>query len=78
MTIRLKSIFRYDPAFPKVRLFRVTWETGTVGDGQGYSTKLTFNLVPRWFEWVSFPDDKWLTVLGVQVHRKRSYGGIFP
>jgi hypothetical protein len=59
-----------------LRLFRVMWIRGTVGDGHGYSAKLSLALRPALFgfhrEWQQF----FVTVLGVRVHFQRSYGGI--
>ena len=59
------------------RLFRVMWCKGKVGDGRGYSAKLSFAFVPWIFnvrrDWHEFE----CTVLGLRVHYKRSYGGRF-
>lgn len=75
--MRLKWIGRYDAVARLLRLARLTWTKGTVGDGEGYSTKLTLALAPRLFcihrEWQSLL----VTVCGVRVHHVRSYGGIF-
>lgn len=59
-----------------LRLFRVLWTQGRVGDGDGYSAKLSVALRPSLFavrrEWQSLC----VTLLGVSVHFERSYGGI--
>lgn len=72
-----KPVMRYDPILRWVRLFRLIWNTGVVGDGQGYSSKLTVALTPRLFRW----DRGWhawtLTILFVRIHYVRSYGGRF-
>lgn len=71
--LRLKRVFRYDGSQKLVRLFRVMWERGTVGDGKGYSAKLAIGLRPSLFHY----DDGRLTIFGLRVHYARSYGGIF-
>ena len=59
------------------RLARVMWCKGKVGDGRGYSAKLSFAFVPRIFSvqraWHEFE----CTMFCLRVHYKRSYGGRF-
>jgi hypothetical protein len=45
-------------------LTRIRWETGKVGDGKGYSNKVSISLQLKW------PP--------LRIHRVRSYGGVFP
>lgn len=71
--LRLKRVFRYDDSQKHVRLFRLMWERGTVGDGKGYSAKLAVGLLPKLF----YYDDGRLTIFGLRIHYARSYGGIF-
>lgn len=75
--IRIKRVMRWDDTIRTLRLCRVMWERGTVGDGQGYSSKLSFALTPKLFRW----EREWagwiVTILGIRIHHKRSYGGIF-
>lgn len=76
--LRLKHVFRYDEIQGHFRLFRVMWEVGKVGQpGGGHSNMISVALQPRIFMWDT-EDHHWLLVfLGVRIHRKRSYGGIF-
>lgn len=76
--LRFKAVFRRDPDARMIRLFRVMWETGTVGDGDGCSNSLTFALQPALFQ-LEREFGGWLLILaGLRIHRKRSFGGIFP
>ena len=65
---------------------RFYWNTGTVGDGRGYSTKLSAKLLwePRdlWIGVYWHKKDESLFVyicfvplLPIRIHYKRSYGG---
>lgn len=74
--MRVKNVMRYDPRQRKLRLFRLLWQVGTVGDGDGYSAKLSFALVPKLFGWSDEFFGWRLTLLCVQVHHLRAYGGI--
>lgn len=71
--LRFKRVLRFDKSQKLLRLFRVTWERGQVGDGRGYSAKVAIGLAPRLFH----RDDGRITVLGVRVHYAKSYGGIW-
>jgi hypothetical protein len=72
-----KLVMRWSESERMLRLFRVMWNTGTVGDGHGYSTRISVGLQARWFyftrEWSAFR----LTILGLHVSARRSYGGRF-
>lgn len=70
-------------------LTRLRWERGTVGDGEGYSVKLSLSLGWKWQDlWVGLfikPEyTGWiaylclLPCLPIRIHYQRSYGGIFP
>lgn len=75
--MRTKIVLRYSPTERTLRLGRLMWERGVVGSGKGYSAKLSLALVPALFR-VSQAWDGWdMTLLGVRLHYKRSYGGIF-
>jgi len=74
--MKVKPVFRMAGTDWLFRLFRVTWTRGTVGDGTGYSCKLSLGLYPRiagfirgWNEWR-------LYVLGLRIHFQRDFGGI--
>lgn len=72
----IKQVMRYDPRQRKFRLFRVMWTKGIVGKG-GYSTKLAVSLLPKL---IGFERDfnEWrLTLLGISIHKKVSFGGVF-
>jgi hypothetical protein len=73
--MKFKPVMRYSPNERMLRLCRLIWERGIVGDGQGYSAMLSLALRPALFhvrkEW-----DGWrFTLLGVRLHFKRSWGG---
>ena len=75
--LRARWIGRYDASLRALRLGRVMWERGTVGDGDGYSSKLSLALHPRLLRWQRDPGRGWcLTLAGVRVHYQRAYGGI--
>lgn len=75
--MRLKWIGRYDPGLRALRLGRALWERGTVGDGNGYSAKLSLALHTKLFRWRHWDGREWcLTLAGVRVHYQRAYGGI--
>lgn len=73
--MRFKRVMRSDGY--KFRLCRFMREVGSVGDGKGYSEKLTFALVRRLFGWSTDWDGWRLALLGIEVHYRRSYGGRF-
>lgn len=74
--LRFKRVLRVDRRARMIRLFRVLWQTGVVGDGRGYSAKLSFAIQAKLFQFErSFGE--WLLVFcGLRIHRVRSYGGI--
>jgi len=74
--MRMRWIGRYDRRARIFRMVRVTWTRGRVGDGRGYSAKLSLALCPRIIGWrrTSYPE--WmLTAVGLRLHYQRSYGG---
>jgi hypothetical protein len=73
--LRVKRVMRYDKSQRKLRLFRLLWSRGSVGDGVGYSAKLAVSLVRKWAGWKRDTFGWRLTVLGVQLHHRRAYGG---
>lgn len=75
--MKLKLVMRLDRRERKLRLFRLLWQRGTVGDGDGYSAKLSFALVPKLFEYRLELFGWRTTLFGVHVHHRKSYGGIF-
>lgn len=75
--MRIKPVMTYEPTQRRVRLFRVTREVGEVGNGHGYSMKLSVSLWPRLFHFERDFDEWRLTILGVSVHARKSYGGRF-
>lgn len=74
----------------RICLTRLRWERGKVGDGKGYSAKLSISLCfePRdlWVGlfWSPSGHQEWmawlclLPALPIRVHFQRSYGGVFP
>jgi hypothetical protein len=75
--MRIRSIFRHEPCARIYRLFSVTRNIGTVGDGTGYSEQFTVGLRPQRFSFFREHGGWILTICGVRIHYKRSYGGIF-
>jgi hypothetical protein len=72
--VKFKTVFRRDGLM--VRLFRVMWTRGTVGDGKGYSCKFSVAVRPTLFRWRRELGGWLLTLAGVRLHFDRSYGGI--
>lgn len=59
------------------RLVRVVWVSGVVGDGKGYSAKVTLAVSPKFFSFGrSGKYDIAVTLFGIRFHHNRSYGGI--
>lgn len=75
--MRLKRVCRWDSTARLFRVCRLTWDRGVVGDGKGTSNKLSLGLRPRLLGWRREWDGWILTVLGVRIHRKTSWGGRF-
>lgn len=73
--LKIKPVLRYDPTQHKLRLFRLLWQRGKVGDGQGYSAKLSVSFVAHAFGWTREYAGWRLTVMGLQLHHLRAYGG---
>jgi hypothetical protein len=75
--MKLKPIFTWDGK--KARLFRVIWNRGRVGDGKGYSAFLSLGLTPRLaaFSRIASFHELRITLLGLSLHYRRSYGGYF-
>lgn len=73
---KVRWINRYDDSARMRRLARAVWQRGTVGDGQGYSVKLTLGLRPALLAWRREYGGWIATVAGLRVHYRRSYGGI--
>jgi hypothetical protein len=60
----------------KLRVIRIVWaRKGGPGTGKGWSSKLTFNIVLRLFAWHWDSTDCYLTILGLQIHKQRHFGG---
>lgn len=76
--MKIKWVGRYDPGLRALRLGRAMWQRGTVGDGNGYSVKLSIALQPAVLRWRRDAGREWcLTLAGVRIHYQRAYGGIF-
>ena len=72
----VKNVMRYEPSGRIFRLFRLLWTKGKVGDGQGYSAKLSVSLEPKRFECKKEHNGWTVTICGVRLHKKISYGGV--
>ena len=75
--MRWKNVCTWSAHDRKLRLFRLTWERGTVGDGHGYSSMFTLGVSPQLYGWYRGFRDYRLTLVGLVFHYKRSYGGHF-
>jgi len=76
--LRVKTVMRYDEIQGHFRLFRVMWETGFVGDGIGHSNMVSVAVQRKLFCFERLSPASWmLVIMGLRIHRKRSYGGIF-
>lgn len=74
--LRIKKVMTVSKPERKVRLFRLMWEQGRMAHG-GYSAKLAVSLVPTLLG-VKRDANGWrATLLGIQAHMSRSYGGRF-
>lgn len=74
--MKFKKVFTRDGRY--VRLFRVMWIRGTVGDGKGFSCSFSVGLFPRVFRWERKRADEWrLWFFGLRLHFQRSFGGFF-
>ena len=75
--LKYKSVFRVDTIQRHFRLFRFLWQRGVVGDGSGYSAKLSVGFVAQIISFNRDTKTDWQVVLtGVRIHYCRSYGGI--
>jgi hypothetical protein len=71
-----QNVMRYSPNERVFRVGRLVWDTGNVGDGKGYSTKLSLALTPTLFRWYREPGHVWTLVLfGIRVQRTTAWGG---
>lgn len=76
--LRIKWVGRLDEIQGHFRLFRVMWERGEVGKpGGGHSNMVSVAVQPKLFRWDTEGGNWLLIILGLRVHRKRSYGGVF-
>lgn len=81
MKMVLKPVLTYERGSRLLRVGRLMWERGTVGDGKGYSAKLSlalwlsrYGICRCWRE----EDGGWIvSILGIRFHYVRSYGGRF-
>jgi len=76
-----KTINTYDSTTKRLRLGRFLWIRGNVGNGYGYSAMLSLSLTPKLFQWchdvaTNLSREWCLTLCGLRLHYKRSYGGI--
>lgn len=72
-----RCLLTYDPTAHHVRLGRLVWSRGTVGDGQGYSAMLSLGFVSHLIGWSRTWHAWRLTFCGVTLHYQRSYGGSY-
>lgn len=60
-----------------IRLFRLVWTKGVVGDGTGYSVKLSLAVQPKLYQFIREHNGWILFICGIRLHKLISYGGIF-
>ena len=72
--MKFKPVFRRDGRL--IRLCRLVWTRGKVGDGKGYSCKLSLGLQPTAFHFSREFKAIFLTILGLRIHFEQSFGGI--
>ena len=75
--MKLKPIMTWSASDRKLRLLRLIWERGTVGDGKGYSAFFSLALMPRLFLIERTLFKFRVVILGISLHWRRSYGGRF-
>lgn len=75
--MKLKKICRWDGSQKLFRIARLVWDRGTVGDGKGYSSKLTLAVGKKLARFKFSRTEKELFLLGLRVTLLRSYGGRF-
>jgi len=73
--MKLKLVLRVAPWSRHLRLFRVSWPRGLVGEG-GYSTMVSFGLKARIFYFGRDCEGWRIVFLGLRVHYERSRGSI--
>ncbi len=75
--MKIQTVFRVDPTARLIRIARLIWDRGVVGDGKGYSNKLSVALAPRFAGFKRELHGWIVTILGIRIHYCRSYGGRF-
>jgi len=73
----VKPVLRFSKRDKLFRIFRVVYNKGNVGDGKGYSAKVSLALMPVL---VGFRKELFgftLCFLGFRLHHKKAYGGYF-
>jgi hypothetical protein len=74
--IRLRKIMTWSPGERKVRLFRLLYSNGTNCMKPGwFSASLSISLVSEWWRRERTEHTWAVTVLGVRIHHKKSFGG---
>lgn len=72
--MKLKFVLRRQQRL--IRLFRLMWQRGIMGNGVGYSAMFSVGLYPRLFRWERSRDEWRLWFCGLRLHWQRSFGGI--
>lgn len=74
--MKFKWVGRIDSTQKILRLFRLMWTRGTVGNGYGYSSKFTLAMSRKPFGFHREFREVFLTIFWLRFHLQRSYGGI--
>lgn len=75
--LKFKWMRRYSPQEKVLRLARIMWQRGRVGDGKGYSAKFTISLCRRLLSFEPNRGSGWyLIAFGLRIHFQKSWGGI--
>jgi hypothetical protein len=80
--MKIKKVFMYSRSDKKFRILRILhqvggkWTIEKARNGKWFSEKLSISLRKKWFWWVRSFWSYRLVFLGLEIHYKRSYGGV--
>jgi hypothetical protein len=77
--MKIRRVFRYDSSLKMIRICRLIWTRGkgpAVGYPDNYDAMLSLAIRPALFA-IKREEEGWfVTVCGLRVHYRRSYGGV--
>jgi len=74
--MKIKKVMSCDASRLLYRIGRIVWQKGCVGDGKGFSAKISLALTPLFFKKKFSFNERELCIFGVRIHYVKSYGGI--